>query len=87
MNLAPKRLAPKRLRHLCDPAAARQAWSVEVGLQGASATDVAGPAVEASSQGIGVANVHLNGADAQLFKHLLNWDFIGVHHDTLFIKH
>lgn len=40
-----------------------QAWSVKVGLQGASAPHIARPAVEASSQGIGVTNVNLNAAD------------------------
>lgn len=40
-----------------------QACSVQVGLQGASAPDIAGPAVEASSQGIGITNVNFNGSD------------------------
>lgn len=39
------------------------AWLVEVGLEGTTATHVGSPAVEASSQGVGVADVHLDGLD------------------------
>lgn len=58
-----------------------QAWSVKVGLQGAPATDIAGPAVEASSQGIGITNVNLNGTDTCIEKEIcdqldgLTWRF------------
>lgn len=37
---------------------------MKVGLQGTTATDIGGPAVEAAAQGVGVANVHLYGLDA-----------------------
>lgn len=37
---------------------------MEVGLQGTAAADVGGPAVEAPTQGVGVAYIHLYGLDA-----------------------
>lgn len=40
-----------------------QACSVKVGLQSAPAPDITGPAVEASSQGVGMTNVDLDGTD------------------------
>jgi len=36
---------------------------VEVGLQGTTAADISCPAVEATTQGVGMTNVHLNGLD------------------------
>ena len=42
---------------------ATQAPSVKIGLQGAPAPDITGPAVEASSQGIGITDVNLDGTD------------------------
>lgn len=70
-----------------EPLLAMGSFLVKVGLQGATAADVARPAVEAASQRIGVANVHFDCRNAQLFKHLLNRCLIGIHHHTFLIQH
>lgn len=39
------------------------AWLMKIGLQGTTAADISCPAVEAATQGVGMANVHLYGLD------------------------
>ena len=60
---------------------------LEIGFEGAVATNVAGPAMEAPAEWVGVAERHLDALDAQGLKHLDDGHLVAIDDDAFGVEH
>ena len=60
---------------------------IEVRLEGTTATDIGGPAVEASAEGVGVTDRDWDAFNPKLSEHLLDAELVLLYHDSVLIQH